>query len=207
MTVSDYDIALVGFAGVMVGALLTIGKDFYFERKARLKNQQYLAIRVVTKLDDFVEGCVEVSIDTGQPDEDGYHRTNSNTPVFDIDSLDVDWKSIPSELMYKILSFPTLVDTANNSIQAVAEYQADPPDYSEFFEERRIQYSKLGLTAYKLAEKLRDSYKIEPRAYENWDPIEGLQGRLNELVFRREQFYEQQKSMSEEMEKARLGED
>ena len=207
MAMNEYYVALVGLAGVLIGALIVVGKDIYFERRSRWKSQQYLAIRVVTKLDDFVEGCVEVSIDTGQPDKDGYHHANSDAPVFDIDSLAVDWKSIPSELMYKILSFPTLVDSANNNIHAVAEYQASPPDYSEFFEERRFQYSKLGLTAYELAEKLRVSYKIRPRAYENWDPIKSLQDRLNEIEYRREQFYEQQKSMFEEMEKARLGEE
>ncbi|KAB2730364.1 hypothetical protein [Brucella intermedia] len=77
----------------------------------RRKHGQYLAARVVCALDPFVEKCPNVTADNGEPDgqqEGGY--------VFSVQSPDlllpddVDWKSIPHDLMYRILSIQNQID-------------------------------------------------------------------------------------------------
>ncbi len=196
---------IFGLVGVLIGAFITAGKDIYFDWQTRLKSQEYLAIRVVTRLDDYIVGCVEVAVDTGEPDERGYYHTRCEVPEFDLDSLDVDWKSISAHLMYKILSFPSSIDAAHNKIQGVTDNQASPPEYSEFFAERRYQYAKLGFSAFALTEELRSVYKIKPRIYENWDPIKSLREKLSVFEHQREQSLLQQEAMNAEMRKFRSG--
>jgi hypothetical protein len=141
--------AVIGLIGVMVGALITGASEFWKERRTRKKNAEYLAIRIVSLLDRYVEGCTEVAGDDGlcqgQPDEDGCRRIQVEVPELHIQLIDVDWRSIPATLMYQILSFPNKIDAANHRIHGEFEHASSPPDYEEGFEERRYQYALLGL--------------------------------------------------------------
>lgn len=179
--------ALIGLVGVIVGALMTAAKDIWVERRSRRKNAEYLAIRVVSMLDRFVEGCTGVAGDDGlsygQPNEEGEREIQVSAPDFEVQSLDVDWKSIPAELMYEILSFPDLVSAATHRVSGAFEF-ADPPDYEEGFEERQYQYALLGLKASQIAIKLRRKYRLPEHEHRDWSPIDYLretQERINEV--------------------------
>lgn len=93
--------ALFGLLGVIVGASITILKESVAARIARRRNAEYLAIRVVSALDEFIEGCAGVAGDNGY--RDGCHVGVATilvpTPNFDIHDLDADWKAIPAKLM------------------------------------------------------------------------------------------------------------
>jgi hypothetical protein len=170
--------AVIGFVGVVIGAIIAGAKDLWADWRFRRKNAQYLAIRIVSILDRYIEGCTEVVSDDGlyhgQPNADGCRQIQVSTPKFDIQSIDVDWKAIPVNLMYDILSFPNFVDAANHRIGDAFEYAADSPDYEEGFEERQYQYAILGLKSSSLADKLRSTYGIPAREYDEWNPIESL---------------------------------
>jgi len=71
--------------------------------------------------------------------------------------------------MYKILSFPSDI-LAGNKIIDFSENIASPPDFEDWFEERRYHYSTFGLTAYKLAEELCLKYGIKMKTYNDWNP-------------------------------------
>jgi hypothetical protein len=59
---------------------------------------------------------------------DGYHQIQVTPPTFDVQTLEVvDWKSLPSQLMYEILSFPNFIEAASHRIDAAFEYAASPP--------------------------------------------------------------------------------
>ena len=170
--------ALIGLVGVIVGATITCAKDIWVGWRSRSKNAQYLAIRVVSILDRFVEGCAGVAADDGlsygQRNEKGMCEIQVPTPKFEIQSLDVDWKSIPAGLMYEILSFPDLVYDAGNRVSATFDILS-PPDYEDGFEERQYQYALLGLQASQLSDKLRRKYRLPKHHYGHSSPVKYLQ--------------------------------
>jgi len=167
---------IIALVGVVVGAALTIGRELFAEWRKDQKDAQYLAIRIVCIFDRFIEGCVAVVGDDGlfhgQPDAEGYSRIQVEEPSLDIQLTDVNWKALPSELMYEILSFPNSLDDAKHIVSTTFDLAAFPPSYDEGFEERQYQFSKLGLNAVCLVEKLRSEYNLPARTFDHWNPIE-----------------------------------
>ncbi len=172
--------ALIGLVGVIIGAMLATAKDWWFHRVKKKEDQIYLAIQINCLLERFTSGCLEVAYDDGlyhgQRDERGCLSPQVKTPDFEPLQVDVNWKSLPTNLMYKILRLPSRVDDANAYISAAWEYASDPPDYEEVFEARIKKYAELGLLAIELAEELRELAKLPtmPSA-DNWDPKTRLQ--------------------------------
>lgn len=165
---------VTGFGGVILGALLTLAREFWSEHRSRNKRASYLAIRVVGILERFIEGCTAVVSDHCYEDERGCIRPTKSCPNIEFESLDVDWESLPFDLMYEIINFPSHVEAADGVIDSVVEYVAGPPDYKEFFEERAFQYSKLGILAHELSTTIRGKYGMPEKNYEDWNPIEPL---------------------------------
>lgn len=193
--------ALIGLLGVIVGASITAVREHWASKASTQKSAEYLAIRVVSVLDGFAEKCAYVvgddGLSHGQRGPDGCRSVQVSTPEFSVESLDVDWKSIPSNLMYEILSLPNRVSAADQKIGGVREYAAHPPDYEELFEERQIQYGALGLKAASISDELRKLYGIPAREYRDWNPVEYLaegMGRAtverNERLTRAAKFHE-----------------
>ena len=123
-------------------------------------------------LDRYVSECVAVVHDDGLSygrDSAGRRSPQCTLPKFEPQSIDVEWKSLPASLMYKILSFPNEAKESNAKIDAVDEFVATPPDFDEFFDERQFQYSILGLKAAELALELRKLGKIPENVFD-WDP-------------------------------------
>ena len=171
--------ALVGFAGVVLGLFVTWIKDS-FQRK-RLRNEQatYLAVRVICILDEYAQKCVDVVSDDGTSCGQPAGRTSSGEEYYEPQvpcpaapgfPNDVDWKSLDSDLMYRILAFPNLVSSANNGINFVANEVASPPDYEELFEARRDGYANLGLKAIELVRLLRKEYGLPQYPSNEWNP-------------------------------------
>ena len=121
--------ALIGIAGVIFGVIATGLKDWIASSVTSKREQRYLATRVISLLEVFVDRCALVIRDNGtyhgQPDEDGYHRPKVQTPDFDPLALDVNWLSIDSELMHKILYLPNEIYFADSLLASVWEYEAD----------------------------------------------------------------------------------
>jgi len=167
--------AIFGLVGVALGALLTVAREWWFHSRKTRKDAEYLAIQVSCELERYMAKCAEVVGDDGlcdgQPDEDGYHSIQVQAPKFDPMSLNVEWKSLPVNLMYEILDFPYRAELAEHSIFAAFEYNAGPPDYWEGFEERHLQYATLGLEASQLATKLRRYVDIPARGVGGWNPV------------------------------------
>jgi hypothetical protein len=169
--------AAFGLAGVIVGAFLAWFQAAWSDRRTRERHARYLAIRVVCVLDRYLESCAEVAIDDGlcegQPNAEGFLEPQVSLPPPPAFSDDMDWKSIPHELMYRLLSLPSEAEVANRMIAGAAEHDT-PPDYASFFEERQYQYAKLGLRAFKLTDEIRKAYAIPGRECGEWNPVEHL---------------------------------
>lgn len=129
----------------------------------------YLAVRTVCVLDKFISSCCSVIGDDGTYDPQGVRHSTVTSPNLNLPD-DVDWRSINTEFMYRALMLPNKIEHANESIAFVGDVIAFPPDYDEWFEERRYQYAKLGLHALGLATDLRSFYGLPPADYSRWDP-------------------------------------
>lgn len=159
--------AIFGLVGVVLGALLTVAREWWLQSRKTRKDAEYLSIQVSCELERYVARCAEVVGDNGlcegQPDEHGCHAIQVEQPKFDPMSLNVEWKSLPAKLMYEILDFPYKNEIANQSIHMKFEYVASPPDYWEGFEERQFQYATLGIAASQLVTKLRKHVDLPAR--------------------------------------------
>lgn len=151
--------AASGLGGVWLGAELTSRRELRRETDQYAKDVTYLAIIVSAHLQRFVDGCVSVVDDDGtsygQPaGEDGYHEATVATPTFEPLTLAVNWRVLPPRLMDEIMTLPYHIESLNRHIAGVGEFD-DPPDFSEYFWERRHGYVTLGLRVSTLADLLR----------------------------------------------------
>lgn len=79
--------------------------------------------------------------------------------------------------MYKLDSFASDTKAGNRIIKA-AEEVAAPPDFEEWFIERKFQYCQFGLVAYKPSEELALKYRIKKKTYNDWNPVNNLKKEL-----------------------------
>jgi len=157
--------------GVVVGGLLTVGKDWISDSRSQSRLGTYAAIRIVCVLDIFADRCLDVANDDGEDEIQShgqYERVFSvktpSTPTF---ADDIDWKSLDADLAYKLLSFPAEVDEANSVISFTLSVISGPPDYSEGFEERQLRYATLGVAALELTDALRRKYGLRAKVQAN----------------------------------------
>lgn len=171
--------AIFGLVGVLLGAFLTVAKEWWFQRRRDRKDAEYLAIQVSCSLERYVGGCAGVvgddGLSEGQPDRDGFSRARVSVPKFEPELLNVEWKCLPSNLMYEVLDFPNKAEAARQSVAAVLEYSATPPDFAEWFEERQYHYATLGIDASRLAAKLREHVGIPAPSERDWDPVDYME--------------------------------
>jgi hypothetical protein len=172
--------AIFGLVGVLLGAVLTVAREWWFQRTQDRKDAEFLAVQVLGQLERYVAGCANVVADDGlsqgQADEHGCRRIQVTPPKFEPELLKVEWKALPLDLMHEILDLPYRAEIANHSISAAFEYAASPPDFEEGFEERQLQYAALGLDAAQLAAKLRKHAGLPARSGGAWDPIAYIAG-------------------------------
>jgi hypothetical protein len=164
--------ALVTTAGTAVvtwqSHRLAASKDAGVHAAEQRRHASYLAIRTVCILDRFISDCSDVVAD------DGDYIDGELTPTVAHPTLefpdDVDWKSIPPPLMYRILALPNSVDAAGRSIDYMTHI-AMAPDFEEHFAEVRYQFSKLGIAGLDLVCEMRDEYGIpDLESVSGWDP-------------------------------------
>lgn len=149
-----------GLLGVVLGSILAVTKDIYLDRRSKKVRASYLAIIVVGKLDRFVRSCSDVMHDEAYTDENGVLKPLVSTPDIKMEEVDVDWKSLPPDLMCELMGFPNHVFMADRAIRHVWEYGDGPPDYTDFFKERTRQYKRLGRKALQLSSRLRSDYDL-----------------------------------------------
>ncbi|MBS0455382.1 MAG: hypothetical protein JSS14_29130 [Proteobacteria bacterium] len=157
--------AIAALGGVYLGNRLTIRREEKKEQRDRERSATFLAVQALAHLERFIAGCLSVAYDDGteygRPSNGDYHQATVDPPSFEPDSLDVDWKSLPTELMYRILEIPYLLEQIQNRLSD--ERFDDPPDYHEYFLTRRMRYAELGLEVHATAEMLRGHARLPQR--------------------------------------------
>ncbi len=131
--------------------------------KENISNERELklaSVLISNRLAVFIKGCLWVAADEGldeygQPaggGRDGSQAFRSPTtelPNWEPSSIDAQWKYLEPNLVDQLFKLSLLVDEANWSI-AGANFDPDPPDYYDYFYQRRMQYVDLGMKAIRL---------------------------------------------------------
>jgi len=172
------DKATYGLIGVILGIVLTVFKEWWFDKAKSRKELEFLSINVICMLDSFVSSCVDIVCDDGlvygQYNDQGSRSKQVKAPDFQPQELDVNWKCLPRYLMYEVLNLRSEIEIANRQISAVFEYGDGAPDYYDAFQERQFQYASLGLKAHFITQKLRKTAKFPPEAVRDWDLVDFL---------------------------------
>ncbi|WP_050978158.1 hypothetical protein [Herbaspirillum sp. GW103] len=180
--------AASGLGGVWLGGFLTWKREADRESGRIKKESSYLAILVTAHLERFANDCVHVAFDDGSAygrpaSKDGqYYVPTVKTPTFDPLSFGVDWKVLPSDLMYEILDLRYKNEQLINEIDAKWEF-ADPPEYTDFFWARQYGYAELGLDVAKIAQRLREHVGITTPVKKEgqWDRDEALREMMTRI--------------------------
>jgi len=167
--------AAAGLGGVWLGGRLTSQREEARELERNKKETVYLAIFVAAHLDRFANQCLHVAHDDGTEEgrpaaSNGCHEVTVASPTFDPLEFAVNWKALPSGLMYDILGLPHRVEQLQQYISGVGEYD-DPPEYAEFFWARQHGYAVLGLEVSEIAQRLREHAGLPPISAnpDGWD--------------------------------------
>lgn len=190
--------AVIGFAGVLVGIMATIGKDVVSHWIGKRNAGRYAAVRIVCILDQYVEKCVEVAADDGTSEGRPAGRTSSGEEYYSaqIDSPeppafpeDIDWTSISPDLMYRVLALPNLAVETERFVRGASEHSC-PPDYAEFFQARWEGYAALGLETIEIIAALRRTFGLPKPSIAignpDWDAARFLRQKKDEVLSLRE---------------------
>lgn len=176
--------AIFGLVGVVIGAFIPLLWQTYQERLRNKKDLTYIAVRLAAELDRYTSQCADTVADDGlcdgQRGPDGYRHPQTDEPEFDPLSIDGEWRSIPTELMYEILDLPYLSEITRKKVEQSSLYD-NAPDYEQTFELRQKEYASLGLRAANLARRLRKEAGMPERKITGWNPVDFIQERLDEL--------------------------
>ena len=159
---------IIGLFGVFLGSVITFFTTYFFQRRDQKSKALYLSVRIVNQLDKYASDCLKVVEDEGCRDAEDILQPEEKQPPPPIYPNDIDWTSIDCKLMENIISLTNKAEESDNSISAIVDHVAGPPDYEEFFEERQLQYGRLGLEAHKITERLRSKYSVPSRDINTW---------------------------------------
>ncbi len=178
-------IAGIGLIGVIIGSIITVLKEYLFYNKNKKNSAKVLVVKVILEMEKFGVKCLDVVCDDGTLEgeipPDGLHKVRCQAPVLNFDSLDVDWSSIPINLISDILKIPNLSKNIENLIWSIYKYD-DPPEYHSFFKERQYQYAKIGVLTFDIIANLSKEYKIPEIVYDaKWNPPKELKQRLENI--------------------------
>jgi hypothetical protein len=155
--------AVIGFVGMVLGIVLVrttghapVAKTNFAHSKIASRNH---AMRAVLALDDFVGACYAAVEDMPEfnPTDPGDFLLHTDEPSL-VWPADVDWTTLGPDLADDLMWFPNRV---RNVMDALESLDITPPTFSNFFEHRREEFSRLGLRALALIDKLTNAYNLE----------------------------------------------
>jgi hypothetical protein len=117
-------------------------------------------MRVVLALDDLVGGCHSAAIDAPEfnPVDPGDFVLHTDNPTLVL-PRDADWSLLTPDLAEDIQWMPNRL---RNIIDALESLDVSPPEFDDFFLHRQADYSRLGLKAMDLIDRICLEYGIEP---------------------------------------------
>lgn len=168
--------------GIATGSLTAL---FYLKSREKQRSESAeqardLAFRVVLALDDMVGGCYAAATDFPDinPDDPADLVFHAPDPTVTLPA-DVNWSLLTRELADDIRWLPNRL---RNMIDGLDSIEIDPPDYNDLFERRQEGYSRLGLRAMDLIEKICARYDVPlPDRPDFYDPRKSFESKLQEM--------------------------
>lgn len=186
--------AAAGLGGVWLGGWLTMKREAERERDRIQRERSYLAVLVIAHLDRLATDCLHVARDDGTFEarpagSDGTHAVTVPAPKFQPLDLQVDWKVLPVDLMYRILNLPYKVDQLLERVAGVREHD-EPPDYTDTFWTRQHGFAELGLEVSALARHLRQHAGLpsEHPEQREWSRDDQLRAQRDKIAKMREDY-------------------
>lgn len=183
--------SFIGLLGVALGGWIANSAAERKEKKRLVSESSYLAVLVLAHLDRFINSCLSVSFDdgtsNGRPANGDYHEITIDAPMFDPLALAVDWKVLPKNFMYDILSIPHKTEQIERNLTALAEF-AEPPDFTDYFWSRQQDYAALGIEVFVIAKNLREYAGLPSEASSRYgsDCVELMQTQIDSIFKKRE---------------------
>ncbi|MBY3363773.1 hypothetical protein [Rhizobium laguerreae] len=143
---------------------LGIWRDERADKRKREGQLAYSTALLVAALRQYMKNCMLVMNDRGEPDrEQGEYMnwiTSLPSPRFSY-SDKIDWTLLDPQLMYEILSLPTVEEEQEGIVESAYE-QSSPPDRHGWIEERQLRYAELAAIA---ANHLVEIHKKHPMKF------------------------------------------
>lgn len=171
-----------GFAGVLIGALIPIFYMEFSKNRDSKRKEKYLAVRIISALEDYLHHCLDVVYDEGQEDHQGVTTPSVRLPDLISYPVDIDWKSVNSKLMFDLLLLPSKAHKRNREISFSWDI-ANLPDNSEVINTRVKCYSEIGLEVIRLRDILCKKHGIELEKSKNWDAKTFLEEKRNKFSY------------------------
>ncbi|MDV5693401.1 hypothetical protein [Klebsiella quasipneumoniae] len=146
-----------GVAGAVIGHATNHFVGWYKENKQSSPERKFICTELIFLLEDYANKCAEIANDYGEytGDQGEAQPTTSPPELLDYSSIKGNWRSLSSDIMYRVCSLPAEQKGARKKLSVSWGLEAYPPDYKDYFEERQYQYSLLGLKAAYIAEDVR----------------------------------------------------
>ncbi|KTF39568.1 hypothetical protein [Xanthomonas translucens] len=113
--------------GVLIGAIIPAVVTARIASRHRKDDTGYLAVTVSAALETYVGGCIDVMFDSGELDpERGEYCPRVSSPVLELRSLDVNWRSVPVSLLDRIFAIPNAQQSINDKISWETEHMEYP---------------------------------------------------------------------------------
>ncbi len=145
--------------GIMLSRSLLLAGIRRPQRASRSRETRMLAMRVVLALDDLVGGCHSAAIDAPEfnPSDAGDFVLHTEDPRL-ILPKDVDWSLLATDVAEEILWMPNRL---RNILDGLESLDVNAPEFDDFFLHRQADFSKLGLRAMDVIDRLCAEYGIE----------------------------------------------
>lgn len=161
--------AMVGLVGVVLGGVLTISKDVWLEHRKNRREREYATVLLLGELDRLIRSCSAVSADDGLIEgnygENGCREPQTSEPKFDPNSLDVNWKCFPAKVIYEVFDLPRRLASIEAKLANIIDYGDGPPDFKDWFQERRRQYAEFGCSLITSSNQLRIAVGLREMDY------------------------------------------
>ena len=172
--------ALIAFTGQIVVAVIAWAKEASTKKAVQRKEAEFLAFQLVVALERMVGEAYNAIHDPLIYLDEGEANPTVANPKLNLPHGG-DYKTLPAQLMYRVLSFPNRIIGMAEGMSAVAEHSG-PPNYEEVFLYRREECAKLGLDGLAIIDDLCRKYAIPaPTRPKHYDPKEAFERDLKKV--------------------------
>ncbi|MCZ4061143.1 hypothetical protein O3W44_21665 [Pantoea sp. LMR881] len=106
-------------AAVMLTHRFTLKREKAAAEGKQIRERYFIGTELVFMLERFSQRCAPAAYESGYYDhESGYIQVTHDLPDIDYSSITGDWRSLPQDLMYRLIQIPVLQEEARKSVAA-----------------------------------------------------------------------------------------